>query len=108
MDLSVLKSIRVFPDPNLPQISESSPCGNLSERSTKRNFCLGVGAAEAPRLATVLSCGQVAVQDWNATVFDCWSRGGTASTSALFRYFSIRLNETKLYNVRQVGTFHRL
>lgn len=43
-----------------------------------------------------LSCGQVAVQDWKATVLDCSSRGGTGLTSALFRYFSMRRKDTKL------------
>ena len=76
---------------------ESSPCGKFNDKSTRTNLCLGVDAAEGARLLSVRSCGHVKVQDWNATVFDCWSRGGTAITSAPLRYFSIRRRETKLW-----------
>ena len=86
----------VFPEPNLPHMRESSPCGKFNDKSTKTNFCLGVGAAEGARLPALRSCGHVKVQDWNATVLDCWSRGRTAITSAALRYFSIRRRETKL------------
>jgi hypothetical protein len=86
----------VFPEPNLPQMRESSPCGKFNDRSTKTNLCLGVDAAEGAKLLALRSCGHVKVQDWNATVLDCWSRGGTGITSAPLRYFSIRRREMKL------------
>ena len=84
-----------FPEPNLPHMRESSPCGKFNDKSTRTNFCLGVDAAEGARLIALRSCGHDKVQDWNATVLDCWSRGGTAVTSVVLRYFSIRRRETK-------------
>lgn len=89
----------VFPDPNLPQMRESSPWGKFNDMSTKTNLCLGVDAAEDAWLLALRSCGHVTVQDWNATVLDCWSRGGTAFTSAALRYFSRRRRETKLWEI---------
>ena len=86
----------VFPEPNLPHMRESSPCGKFNDKSTKTNLCLGVDAAEGAKLLAIRSCGHVKVQDWNAMVLDCWSRGGTGITSAPLRYFSIRRRETKL------------
>ena len=85
----------VFPEPNLPHIRESSPCGKFNDKSTRTNLCFGVDAAEGARLLALRSCGHVKVQDWNATVLDCWLRGGTASTSSPLRYVSIRRRETK-------------
>lgn len=93
--LHALNSISVFPDPSFPQIRESSPCGKWRDRSTRRNLCFGVDATEDAWLPVARSCGQVAVHDWNATVFDWLASGGTAFTSALFRYFSMRRSETK-------------
>ena len=87
----------VFPEPNLPHTRESSPCGKFNDKSTRRNLCFGVDAADGAKLLALRSCGHVKVQDWNATVLDCWSRGGTAFTSAPLRYFSIRWRETKLW-----------
>ena len=86
----------VFPEPNLPHMRESSPSGKFNDKSTRINLCFGVDAAEGARLLALRSCGQVKVHDRNAMVLDCWSRGGTAITSAPLRYFSIRRRETKL------------
>ena len=85
----------VFPEPNLPHMSESSPCGKFNDKSTRTNLCLEVDVAEGARPLALRSCGHVKVQDRNATALDCWSRGGTAITSAALRYFSIRRRETK-------------
>jgi hypothetical protein len=85
----------VFPDPNLPHIRDSSPCGKFNDKSTRTNLCVGVDPAEGARLPALRTCGHVTVQDWNATVLDCWLRGRTAFTSATLRYFSMRRRETK-------------
>ena len=45
----------VFPEPNLPQIRESSPCGKSNDKSANINLCLGVAAAEAARLVVLRS-----------------------------------------------------
>jgi hypothetical protein len=93
------RSNNVLPDPSFPQISESSPRGKFRDRSTRMNLCRGVFAAEGALvellLASERSCGQVTVADWKATIWDWDSKGGTVDTSAPFKYFSIRRNETK-------------
>ena len=92
----------VFPDPNFPQISDSSPCGNVIERSIRTNLVLGVVAAEEALLAErARSCGQVTVAFCKAMVLSCSSAGGTGETSAPMRYFSIRRSETTLWITSQ-------
>lgn len=93
---SSANSKSVFPEPNLPHMSDNSPSGKFSVRSVKTNFCLGVGATEGAALPVERSCGHVRVQDWSAMVLFCWSRGGMGLTSPPLRYFSIRRRETKL------------
>jgi hypothetical protein len=73
-------------------MSERVPGGNLSVRSTRMNLWRGVDAADGVALALALEelrscCGHVTVQDWKAIVWDCWSRGRTADTSAVPRYY---------------------
>jgi hypothetical protein len=92
---SLPNNMSVFPDPSLPQISESSPSGKFSVMSTSINLCLGVDAADGAALPE-RSCGHVAVQDWKAIVCDWCSMGGTGATSAPLRYFSMRRMETML------------
>jgi hypothetical protein len=93
---SLPNNMSVFPDPSLPQISESSPSGKFSVISTSMNLCLGVDAADGAALPD-RSCGQVTVHDWKAIVCGWCSMGGTGDTSALLRYFSMRRMETMLY-----------
>jgi len=92
------KRSKVFPDPNLPQTSESSPDGKVRFISISINLGRGVEAADgvALALASERSWDQVTVHDWKATVWDCSSMGGTGLTSPASRYFSIRRNETRL------------
>lgn len=93
--MSSHKRRRVFPDPNFPQISDSSPGGNVIERSIKINLVLGVVATEEALLAErARSCGQVTVAFCKAMVLSCSSAGGTDETSAPMRYFSIRRRDT--------------
>lgn len=93
--LGIPNNINVFPDPSLPQISESSPSGKVSVKSMSMNLCLGVDAVDDAALLEC-SCGHVTVQDWNAIICDWCSMGETGATSAPFRYFSIRRMETML------------
>lgn len=89
---------RVFPLPNLPQIRESLPSGNLIVRSARTNLCLGVDATEDALLPIwERSCGQVIVADCIAIFCDWSEMGGTEVTSAPCRYFSIRRRETRLW-----------
>lgn len=95
------KRRRVFPDPNFPQMSDNSCCGNVMERSINTNLVLGVEAAEEVVLAErARSCGQVTVAFCKAIVLSCSSAGGTDETSAPMRYFSIRRRETTLCGPR--------
>lgn len=85
----------VFPEPIFPHISESSPGGKRTLRSTSTNFLRGVDAADDEALP--LCCvGHVMVAEFNAMVMSCSPRGGTGETSANPRYFSIRRADTKL------------
>ena len=71
MDVPI--SIRVFPDPILPHNRLNSPLGKSSETFTRRK----VSGDDAD--------AQVAVHDSNVIVLRCCARGGTRSTSALFK-----------------------
>jgi hypothetical protein len=83
-------------------MSDSSPCGNVIERSIKTNLVFGVAAAEEVLLAERMrSCGQVTVAFCKAMVLSCSSAGGTGETSAPMRYFSIRRRETTLWFASQ-------
>lgn len=55
ISVNVPRSNRLFPDPSLPQTRESSPRGKLRDKSTSRNLCLGVDAAEGAMLVVARS-----------------------------------------------------
>lgn len=83
-------------------MSDSSPWGNVIERSIKTNLVFGVAATEEVLLAERMrSCGQATVAFCKAMVLSCSSTGGTGETSAPMRYFSIRRRETTLWFTSQ-------
>lgn len=96
----VPRSRRVLPLPNLPQTRLNSPLGKTIFRSVNMNFVFGVAEALDTALALAVperarSCGQVTVALWNAIGGGFSPSGGTAATSADWRYFSMRRRETK-------------
>lgn len=92
----------VLPDPNLPQINDSSPIGKSSDTSTSENLRLGVDTVEDAELPVPdLSCGQDIVAFLIMIGRGVMSKGLTAPTSAALRYFSIRRRETKPYPDRK-------
>ena len=48
--LYIPKRSKVLPLPNFPHTSDSSPTGNVIDKSNSMNFVLGVGATEGVRL----------------------------------------------------------
>lgn len=99
------RSIRVFPDPRLPQMSESLPSGKRASMScSSKPRAAGVlapeGATEVGLLLSLPSLrGQVTVAEMKAGVSCAWGAeviaAGLRETSGVWRYFSIRRRETR-------------
>ena len=90
--------------PRRPQIRESCPSGNRSERSASVKACLGVAGTE--RMVFPFDCcgatsesstGQVKVA-LVRTISPASGLSTTGATSSRVRYFSIRLHETNPCN----------